>query len=429
MSKPLRLLLVEDSADDAELLVRLLRRAGYAPAFRRVETAEAMAAALAEDAWDIILSDHSLPKLNGPGALAVLQRTGLDIPFIIVSGTIGEETAVECMRAGARDFLLKDKLARLPVAIERELTAARDRRRQAQEEARIRELERARELAERENHFKSQFLATMAHELRTPLACVAGYVQVLAEETHGKLNERQKRIVVNIRTSASHMGKLISDVLDFSKIVAGRLDLFLKPTSLRKLVDSMREALDPLINKHGVELRVAVADGLPDVSVDPLRINQVLFNLLSNGFKFTPKGGTVSLSVQAEMDRVAIEVRDTGVGIRAEDLPRLFQEFQQIVDPDRPRQDGSGLGLAITKRLVELHGGTVAVQSEPGRGSAFTVKLPLSRSETPTGQARCPQGNLGSGRGAASDETLHGGAPSTDTTLRARPIEPKGAET
>jgi signal transduction histidine kinase len=155
----------------------------------------------------------------------------------------------------------------------------------------------------------------------------------------------------------------------------------------------------------------------------------VLFNLLSNGFKFTPKGGTVSLSVQAEMDRVAIEVRDTGVGIRAEDLPRLFQEFQQIVDPDRPRQDGSGLGLAITKRLVELHGGTVAVQSEPGRGSAFTVKLPLSRSETPTGQARCPQGNLGSGRGAASDETLHGGAPSTDTTLRARPIEPKGAET
>jgi two-component system sensor histidine kinase EvgS len=377
MSKKLRLLIVEDSPDDAELLVRLLRRAGYEPEPHRVETAEAMAEALTDRGWDLILSDHSLPLLSGPGALDVLKQTGLDVPFIIVSGTIGEETAVECMRAGARDYILKDKLARLPVAVERELAAARDRRLQAEEEARIRELEQARELAERENSFKSQFLANMAHELRTPLACISGYAQVLAEETDGKLAARQKQMVANMRTSARHMGKLINDVLDFSKIVAGRLDLVPVPTSLANLVDSVRETLDPLVEKHGVELWVAVPDGLPEIPVDPLRLRQVLFNLLSNGLKFTPRGGTVRLSVRAEGDRVAIEVRDTGVGIRAEDLPRLFQEFQQIVEPGRPRHDGSGLGLAITKRLVELHGGSIAVESEPGRGSAFTVRLPL----------------------------------------------------
>lgn len=377
MSQRIRLLIVEDSPDDAELLTRLLRRAGYETEPRRVETAEAMAAALAEGGWDLILADHSLPQLSGPGALEVLKGTGLDVPFIIVSGTIGEETAVECMRAGARDYILKDKLARLPVAVERELAAARDRRLQAEEEARIRELETARELAERENRFKSQFLANMAHELRTPLACIGGYAQVLAEETDGKLAARQKQMVANVRTSARHMGKLINDVLDFSRIVAGRLDLVSVPTSLAELVDSVRETLDPLVDKYGVELCVAVPDGLPEIPVDPLRLRQILFNLLSNGLKFTPRGGTVRLSVRAEGDRVAIEVRDTGVGIRAENLPRLFQEFQQIVEPGRSRHDGSGLGLAITKRLVELHGGTIAVESELGRGSAFTVRLPL----------------------------------------------------
>ncbi|HEV8582803.1 MAG TPA: ATP-binding protein [Thermoanaerobaculia bacterium] len=377
MSKKLRVLLVEDLEDDAELILRDLRRGGYEPDYRRVETAEEMASALDEGGWEIVLSDYNLPRFSAPAALELLKSRGMDVPFIIISGTIGEQTAVDCMRAGASDFLLKGNLTRLVAALQRELRAARDRQTQREEEQRRREIENAREQAESENRFKSQFLANMSHELRTPLNAVIGFSELLEDEKAGPLAPMQRDYIEAVLASARHLLNLINDILDLSKIDAGRVTLSPEPTSIAALVASIKSVLQSLANKSGVALETDVAADLPELHVDPLRIKQVLYNLLANGLKFTPKGGRVSLRARREGDCVRVDVVDTGIGIRREDLPLLFREFQQIASPGRVKPEGTGLGLALAKRLVELHDGEISVKSEPARGTTFTVKLPL----------------------------------------------------
>jgi signal transduction histidine kinase len=376
MSTDLRVLLVEDSPDDANLVLRTLRREGFVPDFLRVETAEAMSAALDEGGWEIILSDYHLPRFSGPEALELLKEKGLDVPFVIVSGTVGEKAAIECMRAGARDYLLKGNLSRLAAALQRELRAAQDRRRQREEELRSAEIELAREQAERENRFKSQFLAQMSHELRTPLNSIIGFSELLERETAGPLLPVQKEYLELVLTSSRHLLRLIEDVLDLSKVSVGAADLRLESTSLETLVESVVSGLKPLVSRGRVTLDSAVASGLPELRVDPLRLKQILYNLLANGIKFTPAGGGVALRAQPEGDRCRIDVSDTGIGIRREDLPLLFREFQRLAPQDGVQREGTGLGLALTKRLVELHGGELSVESEPGRGSTFTVRLP-----------------------------------------------------
>jgi signal transduction histidine kinase len=377
MSKELRVLLVEDLEDDAELILRDLRRGGYEPDYRRVETAEEMAAALEEGGWEIILSDYNLPRFSAPAALELLKSKDVDVPFIIISGTVGEQTAVECMRAGASDFLLKGNLTRLVAALQRELRAARDRQAQREEEERRREIEIAREQAERENQFKSLFLASMSHELRTPLNAIIGFSELIEDEKAGPLAPTQKDYIHSVLTSARHLLSLINDVLDLSKIEAGRETLSTEWVQPNTLVEAVLEVLRSLAIKQGGKLETDVPADLPEILVDPVRIKQVLYNLLSNGLKFTPPGGTVSLRVRLAGDRIRIEVADTGPGIRREDLPLLFREFQQLRGPGRSKLEGTGLGLVLTKRFVELHGGEIAVASEPGKGTTFTVELPI----------------------------------------------------
>jgi signal transduction histidine kinase len=380
MSKRLRVLLVEDLEDDAELILRDLRRGGYEPDYRRVETAEAMAAALEEGDWEIILSDFNLPRFSAPAALELLKSKGVDVPFIIISGTVGEQTAVECMRAGASDFLLKGNLTRLVAALQRELRAARDRQTQRDEEQRRREIEIAREQAERENQFKSLFLASMSHELRTPLNAIIGFSELIEDEKAGPLAPTQRDYIHSVLTSARHLLSLINDILDLSKIEAGRETLSTEWVQINTLVEAVLDVLRSLAIKQEVKLETDVASDLPEILVDPVRIKQVLYNLLSNGLKFTPSGGTVSLRARLIGDRIRVEVADTGPGIRREDLPLLFREFQQLPGTGRPKLEGTGLGLVLTKRFVELHGGEISVASEPGKGTTFTVELPLQAS-------------------------------------------------
>ncbi|MCC6998995.1 MAG: response regulator [Deltaproteobacteria bacterium] len=373
----LDILMVEDMEDDALLLLRELGRSGYRVNHHRVDTADAMRCALRERHFDLVLSDYVIPGFGALEALSVLRASGLDLPFIIASGTIGEETAVESMRAGAHDFLLKDRLARLPAAIERELRAAASRRAGREEEEKNRALELARAEAERVSHFKSQFLANMSHELRTPLNAIIGFSELLAAQgSLGSLNDTQREFVGDIIASGHHLLTVINDILDLSAIEAGRVDLRRAPTRLGELVDGALQVGRALAVTQGVTLHSRVADGVPEVNVDPLRLRQVLINLCSNAIKFTRRGGAVTLEVSAHADRVFIAVIDTGVGIRPEDLGRLFREFGRLAQPDGSRIEGTGLGLALSKRLVELHGGQITVTSELGRGSTFTVELP-----------------------------------------------------
>jgi signal transduction histidine kinase len=227
------------------------------------------------------------------------------------------------------------------------------------------------------NKHKSEFLANMSHELRTPLNAIIGFSEVLSEKMFGELNEKQADYLKDIHESGKHLLSLINDILDLSKIEAGRMELdlasFHLPTAISNAMTLVRERAQ----RHGIKLGLDVDARLGDFNADERKVKQILLNLLSNAVKFTPEGGRVDVSAKMDTDKVAIAVRDTGVGIAPEDQAALFEEFKQVGKDSTRKAEGTGLGLALTKRFVELHGGEIRVDSAPGKGSTFTVTLPV----------------------------------------------------
>jgi signal transduction histidine kinase len=224
---------------------------------------------------------------------------------------------------------------------------------------------------------KSEFLANMSHELRTPLNAVIGFSEVLQDRLFGDLNDKQAEYVADIHDSGRHLLALINDILDLSKIEAGRMDLQITPFALSDVVQNSVALSRERATRDGIALGVDVDPGIGVIEADERMLKQVLFNLLSNALKFTPKGGHVAVGAQAVGDNVLVSVRDDGVGIAAADQARIFEEFQQVGTSHL--QEGTGLGLAISRRFIELHGGTLRVESEPGRGSTFTFTLPRTQ--------------------------------------------------
>jgi signal transduction histidine kinase len=392
--------MLEDSEDDELLVLAALRAGGYEPRHRRVCSADAMRHALAEGSWDLIISDYFMPPaFDAPTALGIAKELARDIPFIIVSGSVGEELAVSAMKAGAQDYVMKDALARLAPSVERELRDAQQRRetqlaREAAESA-LREKARA----EAASQAKSLFVANMSHELRTPLNAIIGFSELLIEGIAGDMSERQVEFVEHVLEGGRHLLTLISDVLDLSKVEAGRMELSREPVQLASVCELVHNTVLPLAAKRGVQLSTEVPEGLPELSADPLRLRQILYNLLSNAIKFTPAGGRASVEARARGAELEIVVRDTGFGIREQDLPRLFREYEQVAAQNTERAGGTGLGLALTKRLVELHGGSIAVSSKLGEGTVFSVRLPSHVRETP---AAAPPSLRPPGTGAVS---------------------------
>jgi protein-histidine pros-kinase len=241
-----------------------------------------------------------------------------------------------------------------------------------------RELEEENRRMQEANRLKSEFLANMSHELRTPLNAIIGFAELMAKGKVGPVSEEHAEYLGDILNSARHLLQLINDVLDLAKVESGKLDFRPEKVDLAKVVGEVRDILRGIASSKGIRLEAHVDPNLRFAELDPARLKQVLYNYLSNALKFTGEGGAVTVRVKPEPQRrFRIEVDDTGVGIRAEDVSRLFVEFQQLDNSPSKKHAGTGLGLALTRRIVEAQGGLVGVWSEPGRGSTFWAVLPL----------------------------------------------------
>jgi signal transduction histidine kinase len=218
----------------------------------------------------------------------------------------------------------------------------------------------------------------MSHELRTPLNAIIGFSEVLNERMFGELNDKQAEYLRDIHASGSHLLSLINDILDLSKVEAGRMELEVSDFSLPNAIDSALTLVRERATRRGITVRAAIYNGIGEISGDERKIRQVLLNLLSNAIKFTPEGGRIEVQVVPANGGVDISVSDTGVGIATEEQEAAFEEFRQV-GTSATKQEGTGLGLALCRKFVELHGGKIWVTSTLGEGSTFTFRLPLHR--------------------------------------------------
>lgn len=549
MSQPLRALIVEDSEDDALLLVDELRRGGFEPVFERVDSPEAMSATLAKQSWDIIFADYTMPHFRGTMALELLKKSGVGAPFIFVSGTIGEDTAVSAMKAGAHDYVMKGNLKRLLPAVERELREAeiRRQRKYAEEEVRrqqgrIRalheidvaiistlelrailelllakidlflshspastvrlfdresgalELTACRNLDEKEwrsekweagrdldrvvveiktpllvdnlqsdprtrdpgffqrhglisylgvpliakgevlgvlsfytketqkfsdeeveflnaltgpaaiaihnsqlfqqtkkqavelerlNRVKSEFFGVMSHELRTPLNVITGYTRLVQGKMLGEINQSQEQALRKSLRYCNDLLTMINDILETSRIEAEPAKVQSHEVHVGHFLDELKSAYDVPLDKEITFIWDCPGE-FPIMKTDSRRLRHVLQNLINNAIKFTEKGSIkVSACYIPEAKRVKFKVADTGIGIPKEKIPVIFEMFRQVDSSDARSAGGVGLGLYIVKKFTEMVEGRIGVESDPGKGTTFTVTLPLEISSKP----------------------------------------------
>ena len=336
----------------------------------------------------------TIRKGQGVTTQVMEQRQPVQIPDISVEGAYESAIRGPLIEAGHRallgvPLLSEDKVIgvlavtrKTPGVFEPEIvqllsTFATQSALAVQNARLFREIADKSQQLEAASRHKSEFLANMSHELRTPLNAVIGFSEVLLQRMFGELNEKQDEYLKDIYASGQHLLSLINDILDLSKIEAGRMELapapFHLPTALENAVTLVRERAA----RHGIALKLDFDPGLGEVVGDERKVKQVLLNLLSNAVKFTPEGGRISLKASRTDGAVEIAVTDTGIGIAHEDQAAVFEEFRQVGSDETRKQEGTGLGLTLAKKFVELHGGRIWVESEPGRGSTFTFTLPL----------------------------------------------------
>ncbi len=255
------------------------------------------------------------------------------------------------------------------------------------------ELQKTNTELERMNILKSRFISNMSHELRTPLNTILGFSEVLLEKAFGDLTEEQERYVKNIQNAGKYLLELVNNVLDISKIESGKFDMIYETFSISQLLEEVMKTLEPLYSKKSIEPRIEIEPDIEMITADNVKLRQIFYNLLHNAIKFTPDGGKIGVTVKKEINSgryawlspgeevMICSVWDTGIGIKPEDRERIFDEFEQVDSSLSRQSGGAGLGLALTKKLVELHGGVINVESTPGKGSTFTFMIPVAHRE------------------------------------------------
>jgi signal transduction histidine kinase len=362
VTEPLRVLIVEDAEDDALLLVRELRRGGYAVVFERVETEEQMTAALDRQPWDLVLADYALPRFSGPRALALVKGRGLDLPFIIVSGTIGEETAVAAMKAGAHDYLMKGHLARLVPAIQREVGDAEERRQRIAMEQVARRAEKLAALG--------TLAAGLAHELNNPMTAITGYLAILRKGVPS--GSAQEEMIDRAQEQAGRVSRIVADLRRFAeqeRHASGQR------FSLGRAVDQALSLYGDRLRAAGITVTRNVDEPLPEAEGDPVQIQQMVAHLVENAINAMEHGGRLDVQLgTVDGDALRLRIADTGAGIPKPIRDRIFDPFFTT----KEQAGRAGLGLSVSHSIVEAHHGRIVVESEGGMGAAFTVLLPAA---------------------------------------------------
>lgn len=423
MKNKIRVLIIEDNKDDSVLEIDEIRRGGFDIVYEQIETRAAMKKALRNKTWDFIISDYSMPQFSGLDALEELKETGIDIPFVLISGTIGEETAVSAMKAGAHDYIMKNNLSRLVPAFERELKEAelRHQKRQADEALKSSmqslkiqnaeykalnsqylklnkelkdsldqiqlmntELFLSKNKAEESDKLKSSFLANMSHEIRTPLNGILGFSSLLSDPDLTR--EVSERYINIINTNGQQLLTIISDILDISSIEAGQISISISPLIIN---DLLNELLQQFRNQAELKNLILILNpkNLDEEIVaftDANRLRQVFCNLLNNAIKFTPKG-EINFGLTQKGNFLEFYIKDSGIGIAPKDQSIIFKPFRKVENSPTFTYGGTGLGLPISKALIEKLGGTLTLDSDKDRGSTFTFTIPYY-SDTSTSQ-------------------------------------------
>ena len=373
MGVPLRVLFIEDSEDDTALIVRELKQAGYIPDFKRVDSPDSLKSVLAAGEWDLVISDFSMPLFSGTDALKLVRTMGSDAPFIFVSGTMGEDTAVAALKDGAQDYLVKTNLKRLVPAVQRELREAEDRRERKRLEQHVQQLQKFEAIG--------RLAGGIAHDFNNTIGAVMGWAEMGCDETQpgSRLRDRFEKI----RDQAVWAGKLTSQLLTFAR----RQVLQPRGVNLNTLINEGMKLLHRIIGEH-LEVRVLTHPKLELTLVDPTQVEQALMNLCLNARDAMPEGGILTIETQnveigEEYCRhhpsgkpgryVMLSVSDTGVGMDKETLDQVFEPFFTTKELGR----GTGLGLATVYGAVKQHEGFIYAYSEPGSGTVFRLYFPV----------------------------------------------------
>jgi signal transduction histidine kinase len=367
----LSILVVEDDPTDIELSLHTLRQAGFEVDNAVAQTADEFLEHIRRRHYDVILADYNLPHWNGMESVEAVRREGLDIPVILVSGYVGELKAVECIKQGAADYVLKDHLLRLPDCVRRALRESKLRE----------ENRRSQEDLARSNRDLEQFAYVASHDLQEPLRMVAAYTQLLSERYKGRLDENADKYIHYAVDGATRMQTLVKDLLAFSKV--GRQGGECQLTECSALVDRAVKNLQAAIQESGA--RIEYAD-LPVIVADASLLTQVFQNLIGNAIKFR---GTepivVRITAEKTKQETVFSIADNGIGIAAEHSELIFAIFKRL--HTREEYPGSGIGLSICKKVIEQHGGRIWVESAAGHGCTFRFSLPNQNAE----DAKAPQ--------------------------------------
>src|SRR5947199_3926879 len=387
------LLAIDDDPDNRAFLTKAISRQG-------LEVVTAPNSTQARRQLDgrrpaLIFLDVQMPEESGLSLLPQMLRDFPESVVVMMTAYGSEQVAAEALRGGADDYIAKPiDLHRLRELLERNLEKQRLRAERQSLVARLKDsnrylmrqhaaLRRADEeilqvnrQLEQSSRYKSEFLANMSHELRTPLNAIMGFSEILLDLTMNLTAGERTEFLRNIHSSGQHLLGLINDVLDLAKIEAGKMELHAEAMVVKDAIQEVTGILDPMARQQGLQVTTVGAANAEVIKADRSKFKQVLYNLLSNAVKFTPPPGRITLTVQDSREQLTVSVQDTGIGMKPEDPPKLFREFEQIDGSYTRRYQGTGLGLALCRRFVQMHGGRIWAESQFGKGSTFTFTIP-----------------------------------------------------